>query len=157
MAQLGIKNVSKKSFSGTYDGVIYEFKAGELKLMDPEVAVHLAGASNQAAIGAYALKIVPLADIPEELRKEPSTKIDSLMGVKSVGAKPYEVMYDGKIFKFPKGEVVFLHKEVAAELISRSMDNGKPMLVEAKAPIKAPPAPQAGAPSNKEENKKEGK
>lgn len=150
MSQLGIKNISKKSYSGTFDGVIYEFKAGELKLMDPVVAMHLSGASNLAAIGGYALKVVPMADIPEELRKEPETKTHTLTGVKSISGKPVEIMYDGKIFKFSKSDVTFLHKDIAAELISRSFENGKPTLAETK-PEPAKSAPNKG--KDKEENK----
>jgi len=148
MSQLGIKNTSKKSYAGTYDGVIYEFKAGELKLMDPEIAMHLSGASNLAAIGGYALKVVPMADIPEELRKEPETKTHTLTGVKSISGKLVEIMYDGKIFKFGKSEVTFLHKDVAAELIARSFENGKPTLAETKPEV-------AKAEANKKEDKKE--
>ncbi len=144
MAQLGIKNISKKFFAGTFDGRIIEFKAGELKLLEPEVAMHLVQSSNQAAIGGYALKIVPLEDIPEELRKEPDTKMDSLVGLKSISGKPVELMFDGKIFKFSKGEVIFMHKSVAEEILARSIELGKPTLEEAKMP------------SKKEEIKKEG-
>lgn len=138
MAQLGIKNVSKKSFSGTHDGMIFEFKAGELKMLESEIAMHLAGASNQSAIGGYALKIVAEKDIPEELRKEPDTKIDTLIGVKAI-AKSVELMYDGKIFKFPKGSVVYLHREVAKELIGRSFEMNKPTLIEVKPEVKEAP------------------
>jgi len=157
MAQLGIKNVSKKLFAGTFDGVIHEFKAGELKLLDPVVAMHLSGASNQAAIGGYALKIIPLEDIPEELRKEPETKIDSLMGLKAID-KSVEIMFDGRIWKFPKGDVVFAHKEVASQLIARSIEDGKPTLAEAKPEVKEVKveAPKKEEVKNKNE-KKEGK
>lgn len=152
MAQLGIKNVSKQKYSGTHDGVIYEFKNGELKVLDSETAMHLVNGSNLSAIGANALKIVPLSEIPEELRKEPDTKTDTLMGVESISGKTVEIMFDGKIFKFPKGTPVFLHVGVANELISRSTENGKPTLAEVK------PAPKKEEAKKEEvKNKKEGK
>lgn len=161
MAQLGIKNISKKAYSGTYDGVIYEFKAGELRLLESEVAVHIVGASNLSAIGGYALKIVPLDQIPEELRREPETKTDSLAGLRNVSKETVEIMFDGKIFKFPKGGVVFLHRDVAAEMISRSMSNGKAALVEEKpAPKKevvGDENPKAAAKLDEKKDKKEGK
>lgn len=140
MVSLGVKNISKSKYTGAYDGVPYDFQPGELRILDSDIAMHLMSNSNLAAIGGQALKVIPMNDIPEELKKDPETKTDTLMGVKNPSKEVVEVMFDGRFFSFPAGHVHYYPKSVAEELVNRSAEAKTP-LVKVDSKIEKPAAP----------------
>lgn len=147
---IGIKNSIDKKYTGMFDGNAYDFAPGELRILEAEIAVHLATNSNLAAIGKPALKIIPLDQIPEELLKSPSTDTKTIMGVKNPTENTVEVRYDGRFFTFPKGHVAYYEKSVALEIINRSVVDGKMALVKYEEKKENKPNP----PANSEESKK---
>lgn len=150
MTSIGIKNVLGRSYTGVYGGVPYDFAPGELKVIDSEVAIHLAVNSNMSAIGGKALKILSMEEIPEELRREPETKIGSLTGVENFTDRFVEIRCNGTFYPFPKGHVSYFDAPLADELVRRSAEGG-PATLRA---LKAKPAYKE---EKKEEKKKETK
>lgn len=146
---IGIKNTSKQPINPSFDGVIYEFAAGEIKVLPNHVAEHLARVTFTCALGASPLKLVAEKDLPKELLSSDSPVVaPTLALLVNDTEKDIIVLNDGDALTVPAKGKLPLPQRTAAAIYERFTGAKRVGLslkkVEKETKAATPPPPPAG-------------
>ncbi len=158
MILVGIKNKTKKHYTGMFAGRAYDFAPGDMRLVASEIAKHLSDASVFSPVGDRFLHIIPVEKIEGEMKADPGTKCVGIVRVENPGKTKSVTMYDAKEYLIMPGGFVLVSEDIAQEIMLRDRNLKRGTMAAPKAPAQSPsPAEKNSAEKSAQKKDKEEK